>query len=425
MQEFDPITGVPITPINNAAMLAGGSKPMTAMDNPYQTGQANMNPNFIGGMANSNMPTTGMFAQEKIANLQPQIPLETSIVLNNIKSATDSGKDNVEKAIAAKGAKMPTGTVAQDRSDSTAIFMGGTAPGQFGNPGWEAAADSAKKRFPNIDANKIKGSDILEKKAPISDISEHLPIVNKRYGTEEASKKGIASIELDQSKKIPTIPAQNPGVYKSYDLSKPEPNEFDTKTSSGTRLGSGGNSEVAWRSYANDVTKPTTSGKGISGKALSSLMHLDYHGQASRMNSGPLKSPTEKINDGFRKGYDTYLEKPKVNQDKVENKMAEERRRESIINTDFGSKAEVIKGVGYTPNPNPEKNYEKGFEPFGRLSGQAKSISSRKINGNTVLGGNQPTKQSGLGAVVQFDPLSQERLTQSRRGTKCMRVKRK
>jgi hypothetical protein len=126
MQEFDPITGAPITPMNNAAMLAGGSKPMTAMDNPYQTGQANMNPNFIGGMANSNMPTTGMFAQEKIANLQPQIPLETSIVLNNIKSATDSGKDNVEKAIAAKGAKMPTGTVAQEKKMKDYLLTGVT-----------------------------------------------------------------------------------------------------------------------------------------------------------------------------------------------------------------------------------------------------------------------------------------------------------
>ena len=58
-----------------AANLAGGSRPMTAMDNPQidpvtgmpmtPGGQANMNPNFIGGMANSNMPTTAMMAQEK------------------------------------------------------------------------------------------------------------------------------------------------------------------------------------------------------------------------------------------------------------------------------------------------------------------------------------------------------------------------
>ena len=56
-------------------MTAGGSRPMTAMDNPQidpvtgmpitPGGQPNMNPNFIGGMANSNMPTTGMLAQEK------------------------------------------------------------------------------------------------------------------------------------------------------------------------------------------------------------------------------------------------------------------------------------------------------------------------------------------------------------------------
>mgnify|MGYP003663582951 CR=1 FL=1 len=371
MQEFDPITGALITPMNNAAMLAGGSKPMTAMDNPYQTGQANMNPNFIG---NYSGPTTGMLAQEKIANLQPQIPMGASIVLDNIKSTTDSAREiaKAEKGLDSMVTQdkkylaeaSPLKPAVADRSDSTAMFMAGTAPGQFGNPGWEAAADSAKKRFPNIDPSKIKGSDILGEKAPISDISEHLPIVNKRYGTEEASKKGIASIELDQSKKIPTIPAQNPGVYKSYDLSKPQPNEFDVKTSSGIRVGSGGDSEVTWRSYANDVANDhTTSGKGISGKALSSLMHLERHGQTSRMNSGPLKSPTEKINDGFKKGYDTYLEKPKVNQDK---KMP------------TGPEGKGIRGL-------------------------ATSV------------------QENMG----YDPLSQERLTQSRRGTKCMRVKRK
>ena len=76
MQEFDPITGALITPMNNAAMLAGGSKPMTAMDNPYQTGQANMNPNFIG---NYSGPTTGMLAQEKkyLAEARPLKPAKT------------------------------------------------------------------------------------------------------------------------------------------------------------------------------------------------------------------------------------------------------------------------------------------------------------------------------------------------------------
>ena len=138
-------------------------------------------------------------------------------------------------------------------------------------------------------------------------------------------------------------------------------------------------------------------------------------------------------------------------QENIENKMQEEKYRESMINTDFGDKIEAIRGVNYTPNPNPEENYEKGIHPFGSLSGQAKSLSSRKINGATVLGGNQPTKQSGLGAVVQqdkkmptgdagkgirsldssvqenmgYDPLSQERLTQSRRSTKRMRVKKR
>ena len=51
---------------------------------------------------------------------------------------------------------------AQDRSDSTAMFMGGKGPGQFNNPSWKAAADSAKKANPNIDADKIKSSDIYK-----------------------------------------------------------------------------------------------------------------------------------------------------------------------------------------------------------------------------------------------------------------------
>ena len=78
---------------------------------------------------------------------------------------------------------------AQDRSDSTAIFMAGTAPGQFNNPSWKAAADSAKKANPNIDADKIKSSDIYKptKFAPdiensYGEVSKHLNVVNKRYG---------------------------------------------------------------------------------------------------------------------------------------------------------------------------------------------------------------------------------------------------
>jgi len=64
-----------LNPAQNAAMTAGGSRPMTAMNNPQVDpitgmpitpgGQPNMNPNFIGGMANSNMPTTAMLAQDK------------------------------------------------------------------------------------------------------------------------------------------------------------------------------------------------------------------------------------------------------------------------------------------------------------------------------------------------------------------------
>jgi len=78
---------------------------------------------------------------------------------------------------------------AQDRSDSTAIFMAGTAPGQFNNPSWKAAADSAKKANPNIDADEIKSSDIYKptKFAPdiensYGEVSKHLDVVNKRYG---------------------------------------------------------------------------------------------------------------------------------------------------------------------------------------------------------------------------------------------------
>ena len=189
MQEFDPITGAPITPMNNAAMLAGGSKPMTAMDNPYQTGQANMNPNFIG---NYSGPTTGMLAQEKIANLQPQIPMGASIVLDDIKSTTDSARE------IAKAEKGLDSMVTQDRSDSTAIFMAGTAPGQFNNPSWKAAADSVKKANPNIDADKIKSSDIYKptKSSPdiensYGEVSKHLNVVNERYGIKQDKKMPI------------------------------------------------------------------------------------------------------------------------------------------------------------------------------------------------------------------------------------------
>ena len=226
-----------LNPVQNAAMTAGGSRPMTAMNNPQidpitgmpiiPGGQANMNPNFIGGMPNSNLPTTAMLAQEKAQ----------------------------------------------------------------------------------------------------------------------------------------TIPAQNPGVYKSYDLSKSQPNEFDVKTSSGIRVGSGDDSEVTWRSYANDVANDRTkSGKGISAKGFSSLNHLESKGETDRLYSGPLKSPTDKINDGFKKGYDTYLESTYY-QDK---KMPE------------GAEGRGVRGLA-------------------------------------------PSVQENMG----YDPLSQERLTQSRRGTKCMRVKRK
>ena len=72
--EFGGLNQDALNPAQNAAMTAGGSRPMTAMNNPQidpitgmpitPGGQPNMNPNFIGGMANSNMPTTAMLAQE-------------------------------------------------------------------------------------------------------------------------------------------------------------------------------------------------------------------------------------------------------------------------------------------------------------------------------------------------------------------------
>jgi hypothetical protein len=87
-----------------------------------------------------------------------------------------------------------------DRSDSTAMFMGGQGPGQYNNPGWKPASDSARLNFPNIDADKIKSSDIYKKGDHLHDITKHIPIVNKRYGTEEASKKGFDNIEIDQQR---------------------------------------------------------------------------------------------------------------------------------------------------------------------------------------------------------------------------------
>ncbi len=385
MQEFDPITGAPITPINNAAMLAGGSKPMTAMDKPYQTGQANMNPNFIG---NYSGPTTGMLAQEKryLAEAKPLKP-----------------------AVA-------------DRSDSTAMFMAGTATGQFGNSSWEAAADSAKKRFPNIDPSKISESDIYKKTkfAPSiedskGEVSKHLDVANTRYNIKQDKKTKdylLTGITVDAE-----VNTKNPmnviGPNKDLANFKPTTVKPDSENPGIEREQSPKNVVLNY----NEVNDAKLDERIRNSKP-------QYGAQANRDESfrNELKKRSKAL--GVPDPVDSILNQDKV-EDKVEDKMREERRRERIINTDFGSKAEVVKGIGYTPNPNPEKNYKKGFEPFGPLSGQAKSLSTREINGATVLGGNQPTKQSGLGAVVQFDRLSQERLTQSRRGTKCMRVKRK
>jgi len=323
-----------LNPAQNAAMTAGGSRPMTAMNNPQVDpitgmpiipgGQPSMNPNFIGGMANSNLPTTAMLAQESIENKMREEKYREELI------NTHEGK-RINEALGVNYTPNPN-------------------PAKNYNKGFEPFG-SLSGQAKSISSRKINGATVLG-------------------GNQPTKQSGLGAVIPDQFKaktpqeKAQTIPAQNPGVYKNYDLSKPQPNEFDVKTSSGTRLGSGGDSEVAWRSYANDVASDhTTSGKGISGKGFSSLMHLERHGQTSRMNSGPLKSPTEKINDGFKKGYDTYLEKPKTPQDK---KM-----------------------------------------PTG---GAGKGVRSLPSNVQEKMG---------------YDPLSQERLTQSRRSTKCMRVKKK
>tara|TARA_R110002050_G_scaffold256487_1_gene395458 strand:- start:125 stop:1042 length:918 start_codon:yes stop_codon:yes gene_type:complete len=103
------VLGQPMANPNiNAANLAGGSRPMTAMDNPQidpvtgmpitPGGQPNMNPNFIGGMANSNMPTTGMLAQEKYDAAKAD--------LNNNGVTEDWEKAKAEKFTVAQEKKM-------------------------------------------------------------------------------------------------------------------------------------------------------------------------------------------------------------------------------------------------------------------------------------------------------------------------------
>ena len=196
-----------LNPAQNAAMTAGGSRPMTAMNNPQVDpitgmpitpgGQPNMNPNFIGGMANSNMPTTGMLAQEKYNSELADV--------NGNGVTEDWEEANAKKFTVAQEKKMtrtmkPLPPAVPDKSDSTAMYMGGNAPGQYNNPIWKPAADSAAVRFPNIDASKIKQSDIFKKGDQLHEISRHIPIVNKRYGTEESSKKAFDEVMIDQQR---------------------------------------------------------------------------------------------------------------------------------------------------------------------------------------------------------------------------------
>jgi len=196
-----------LNPAQNAAMIAGGSRPMTAMNNPQVDpitgmpitpgGQPNMNPNFIGGMANSNMPTTAMLAQEKYDSELADI--------NNNGVTEDWEEGKAKKFTVAQEKKMmrtmkPLPPAVPDKSDSTAMYMGGNAPGQYNNPIWKPAADSAAVRFPNVDASKIKQSDIFKKGDQLHEISRHIPIVNKRYGTEESSKKAFDEVMIDQQR---------------------------------------------------------------------------------------------------------------------------------------------------------------------------------------------------------------------------------
>ena len=138
--------------------------------------------------------------------------------------------------------------------------------------------------------------------------------------------------------------------------------------------------------------------KGFGKNVISDLhkagRYIERIGSYDPNKSGPTKIPQESKNKIQHEN--NHLN----NLNDIENKMQEEKYREELINTDEGKRINEALGVNYTPNPNPAKNYDKGFEPFGRLSGQAKTLDSRKINGATVLGGNQPTKKSGLGAVV-------------------------
>ena len=146
-----------------------------------------------------------------------------------------------------------------------------------------------------------------------------------------AGKFGLKATAKLPQEKTPIIPPQNPGVYKGVDLNKPLPvkadfygaggKEYDnpelkkgivgkeTSPSAHTALDQ---SELFWRKTAHNVASDKTeSGKGISGKGLGELMHLERHGQTSRLQNGPLSSPTEKIKKGFKKGWEETYAKPK------------------------------------------------------------------------------------------------------------------
>mgnify|MGYP001096232915 FL=1 len=150
-------------------------------------------------------------------------------------------------------------------------------------------------------------------------------------GNQPTEQSGLGAIVKLPQEKAPIIQPQNPGVYKGVNLNKPLPikadfygaggKEYDnpelkkgivgkeTSPSAHTALDQ---SELFWRKTAHNVASDKTeSGKGISGRALGELMHLERHGQTSRLQNGPLSSPTEKIKKGFKKGWEETYAKPK------------------------------------------------------------------------------------------------------------------
>tara|TARA_R110000787_G_scaffold211081_1_gene320812 strand:+ start:2099 stop:3295 length:1197 start_codon:yes stop_codon:yes gene_type:complete len=309
-QVYQPIAD----PNAYAATLAGGSRPMTAMNNPQvdpmtgmpitQGGQANMNPNFIGDMANSNLPTTGMLAQEKA-----------------------------------------------DKSDSTAIFMGGRAPGQFAHYSWKAAADSAKKRFPNIDADKINDHRKIQSRKFYSTITpEHLDVVNNRYG--------IRQDKVENKMKDYRLT----GITVDADVNTKNSSNFNPTT-----------------------VKPDKRNPGIVKEQSPENVVLNWDEDSSAKDDYRRRS----VRDVEKTSKDARFRK------QLKNKSAA-----------LGVPDPVDSVLDFVSDSGPIFNQDKAI-PKGTAG---KGLRSLPISVRENMG---------------YDPLSQERLTQSRRSTKCMRVKKR